>query len=323
MHDFTVLALSGSYASSVALTHDLLAAAQALASRVGAPQPRWRLCSLAGGTLPLAGGMRIATTRLPRHARNDRSLWIIPGLGLNTPAAVAARLAEADVAAAVPLIARHVRGGGRIAASCSAVFLLQAAGLLAGRRVTTTWWLAPYLQQMAPTCSVDADQMVCVDGPVVTAGAAFAQSDLMLHLLRERCGPQLAAQVSRMTLLDARQAQAPFIVPEVMASGSALVASITAKVESCLPNPPSVADLAREFCMSERTLSRHVRRATGKSTVALLQGIRLRRARTLLENSRMSVERVAEAVGYQGSTALRRLVRKVNGFNPSRFRSSV
>ena len=323
MYDFTVIVLDGAYASSVALTRDLLAAATALAPRAGASPPRWRLASLTGGLVPLGGGMGIDTVRLPRRTDKDPSLWILPGLGLNTPEAVTARMAEADVAALLPRLTRHINAGGRVAASCSAVFLLQAAHLLAGRRVTTTWWLAPHLQHLSPRCTVDANQMICADGPLVTAGAAFAQSDLMLHLLRERCGAKLSAWVARMALLDARQAQAPFIVPQVMAGGSALVARLSAKVEASLPNPPSVAALAREFCMSERTLSRHIRRATGKSTVALVQGIRLQRARALLENSRMTVERVAEAVGYQGSTALRRLIKKTNGFNPSYFRTSV
>ena len=320
MLDFTVLVLEGAHASSVALTRDLLAAAETLAPRMGVAAPRWRVCSLAGGDVPLGGGMGIATTRLPRRARDDRSLWIIPGLGATTPDLLATRLARDDAQEAIRLIARHAHDGGGVAASCSAVFLLQAAGLLEGRRATTTWWLAPHLQALAPDCTVDADRMVCADGTVVTAGAAFAQSDLVLHLLRQHAGPTLATQVSRMTLLDARQAQAPYIVPEVMAGGSALVARITARVEAALPTPPSVAALAREFHLSERTLARHVRRATGKSTVALIQSIRLRRARALLEGSRMSIERVAEAVGYQGATALRRLVRKVNGCNPSRYR---
>ena len=73
--------------------------------------------------------------------------------------------------------------------------------------------------------------------------------------------------------------------------------------------------------MSERTLARHVMKATGKSTQALLQGVRLRRARALLESSRMTVDQVAGAVGYQDATALRRLMKKVAGANPSRYRN--
>jgi transcriptional regulator GlxA family with amidase domain len=75
--------------------------------------------------------------------------------------------------------------------------------------------------------------------------------------------------------------------------------------------------------MSERTLARHVRKATGKSTLALVQSVKLRRARALLETSRMTIEQVAEAVGYQDSTALRRLMKKVTGANPSRYRPAV
>jgi transcriptional regulator GlxA family with amidase domain len=129
--------------------------------------------------------------------------------------------------------------------------------------------------------------------------------------------------VSRVLLIDGRQAQAPFVVPEMLASGDDLVARLAARIAAALPRAPSVGELAREFCMSERTLSRHVRRATGKSTLALVQGVRMRRARALLESSRMTVDQVAEAVGYQDSTALRRLMRKVAGANPSRYRPAV
>lgn len=320
MHDFTVLVLRGAFASSVAATLDMLATAARLAPRLGTAAPRWRVCSVAGGGTTLGNGFAVATTRLPARPRGDGSLWVVPGLGLDNTAAVRSRMADADWAAAARALARHARAGGRVAASCSAVFLLASAGLLAGRRATTSWWHAPLLARMADGCAVDADCMVCADGPVVTGGAAMAQADLMLHLLRERGGGPLADAVARVLLIDARQAQAPFIVPEVLANGDDLVLRITARVEAALPAMPSVARLADDFCMSGRTLARRVRRATGRSPGALLQSIRLRRARALLETSRMTVDQVAEAVGYRDATALRRLMRKVAGANPSRYR---
>lgn len=320
MHDFTVLVLPGAFASSVAVTLDILGTARAAAARAGAAAPRWRLCSVRGGTVPLRNGLALETARLPARPRGDRSVWVVPGLGFDTAAQVRDGLAGDDAVAAAAALARHARAGGQAAASCSAVFLLHAAGLLEGRRATTSWWHAALLARMAPGCTVDADRMVCADGPVVTAGAAFAQTDLMLHLLRERCGSALTDLVSRLLLIDGRQAQAPFVVPELLASGNALVARLAARVEAALPAPPSVRGLAREFCMSERTLARHVRKATGRSTRALLQGVRLQRARALLESSRMTVEQVAAAVGYQDATALRRLMKKAAGANPSRYR---
>ena len=165
--------------------------------------------------------------------------------------------------------------------------------------------------------------MVCVDGPVVTAGAAFAHADLMLHLLRERLGPALSDAVSRMLLLEHRHSQSPFVVPEVLASGHALVAQLTARIEKSLPVVPPISQLARELCVSQRTLSRHVHKATGKSTNALVRSVILRRARALLENSRMTIDQIAEAVGYQDATALRRLVRKTTGASPAQFRTAA
>ena len=56
------------------------------------------------------------------------------------------------------------------------------------------------------------------------------------------------------------------------------------------------------------------------STQALINSVKLQRARKLLQSSCMTVGRVAEAVGYQDATALRRLMKKVAGVNPGRYR---
>ena len=260
--DFTVLILQGAYATGVAMTLDILAAAQTLAPRSATAVPTWRMCSLDGGDVTLQSGMRLATTKLPVKPRHDNSTWIIPGLGLNSAASVQRSMESLEAVCAAAAIAKHVQTGGCVAAACSSVFLLQAAGVLKGRRATTTWWLAPLLQRMEPTCAVDADRMVCSDGPriqrrdlkgtptIVTAGAAFAQSDLMLHLLHAQFGNALVEAVSRMLLIDGREAQSPFIIPEVLASGSNLVARLAARIEAALPNPPSVTALAQECCIS-------------------------------------------------------------------------
>jgi transcriptional regulator GlxA family with amidase domain len=57
--------------------------------------------------------------------------------------------------------------------------------------------------------------------------------------------------------------------------------------------------------------------------LALLQGVRLNRARRLIESTRMNIEQVAAAVGYDDATALRRLMRRLAGATPSRFRAQI
>ncbi|MBZ4420415.1 helix-turn-helix domain-containing protein [Myxococcus sp. RHST-1-4] len=314
---FTLIVMDGAFATGVTATLDMLRAARAL----GAESLRFEVCSVDGGYVPLSSGVGIETSRLRVVAREDRTTWVIPGLGTTHAAAVRARLARPDAMKLTKAIARHVSRGGRVAASCSAVFLLQQAGVLASRRATTTWWLGGLLAEMEGRCTVDTNAMVCADGPVITAGAAFAQTDLMLHLLRERCGARLVDLLARTLLLDGRQAQAKFIAPELLANGDALISRITSEIEARFPNPPSVAELASRLGMTERTLSRHVRRATGRSTIALVHSVKVRRAQTLLQSTHLSIDDVAAEVGYQDAGTLRRLMKKLGGGSPRALRS--
>lgn len=322
-YDFTVLILSGAYASSVAQTVDILSAACTLAERLGISIPRWRVYSAAASPARLGNGLSIEARPLPKYLREDRSTWIVPGLGVHGLANLRKRVKEPDALVAIRGLQSHARRGGRLAASCSAVFLLQAAGLLVGRRVTTSWWLAPSLKRLEPRCLVEAERMVVADATLTTAGAAMAQIDLMLHLVRQQCGPELADAVARVLLIDGRQAQSPFLLPALMTDGNHLIGALISRIESSLPNPPTIGDLAAEFCMSKRTLSRHVQSATGRSTLDLVQGVRLRRARMLLESSRLTVDQIAEQIGYADATAFRRMMRKFAGGTPSKFRPSV
>jgi transcriptional regulator GlxA family with amidase domain len=322
MFDFTILVLPGAFASGVGAALDILSSAAGLANSVGCAAPRWRVCSTEK-TVMLSNGLKIDAVILPKRPRSDRSIWLVPGLGLEDADVVVSRFLEPDAVMAIRALQTHADTGGTIAASCSAVFLLRAAGLLTDKRVTTTWWLGGLLQRMEPRCVVDVDQMVVADGNIVTGGAAFAHIDLVLHLLRTRFNPSLADAVSRAMVIDGRQSQAQYIVPTTLANGNELATKLVACFEAGLPNPPSVAALAKGFHMSSRTLSRRIKESTGRSVSALLQSVRINRARMLLETSKMSVEQVAEQVGYADTTALRRLMRKVTQATPRQFRPMV
>jgi transcriptional regulator GlxA family with amidase domain len=323
MHDFTVLVLREAFASSVALTLDVLSTAALMARQLGVAQPRWRVVSEVGGSVALSNGLQLATETLPGRGATDTSVWVVPGLGAASPQSAAARMQESDAQWAAKAIAAHVQRGGKVAASCSAVLLLRRAGVLAGKTVTISWWLASHLRQSQPDCSVDAKRMVIADGNVVTAGAALAHTDLMLQLLRMHSGAALADAVSRVLLIDSRASQAQYVIPSVLASGNALVSQLSAQIEAALPKVPSMRELAQQMCVSERTLARHVVAATGQPPLALVQHIRLARARALLEKSRLPVDQVAEKVGYADATALRRMMKKAMGATPRQLRTPV
>ena len=323
MYDFTILALPGAFASGVGASLDILSSAADLAVGLNSAVPRWRVCSTEM-TVVLSNGMRVDAQLLPKKPRPDTSIWIVPGLNsLQDSQAIRDRFAQPDFGPVIAALRTQARSGGTVAACCSAVFLLQAAGLLAGKRVTTTWWLGGLLQQLDSSCIVDSDQMVIADGAIVSGGAAFAHIDLVIHLLASRFNPMLAEAVCRRMVIEGRRSQASYIVPTALANGNDLAARIVARFEAALPNPPSVAELAREFSMSTRTLSRHIKAATGRSVSTLIQAARVNRARVLLQTTKISVEQVAEQVGYTDTTALRRLMRRITKSTPRQFRPIV
>jgi transcriptional regulator GlxA family with amidase domain len=323
MYDFTILVFSGAYSSSVALTLDILTAAAALAPRVGVAIPTWQVRAFAEGPIYLSNGLYIDVKPFAKRIKPDNSIWIIPGLATNTTSAVDARLSQPDAVHAIKALKLKAVTDGTVAASCSAVFLLQAADLLKNRKVTTSWWLAAHLQNLAPACIVDANRLVIADGNIWTAGAALAHTDLMLQLIRNRFGVALADSVSRILLIDGRQAQSPFIAPAMLANSDDLITELSRQIDAALPRSIRVADMALQLCISERTLARRVKATTGHSTATLIQFVRLKRARMLLETSRMSVEQISENVGYRDATALRRLMRKIFGATPRQFRPST
>lgn len=78
--------------------------------------------------------------------------------------------------------------GCAIASVCVGAFLLGEAGLLDGRRATTSWLFADSLAGRYPTCRVESDQIRVEDGPVTTMAAFRAVDDLTIALVRAHLG---------------------------------------------------------------------------------------------------------------------------------------
>lgn len=113
MHDFTILILRGANASSVATTLDVLSAAAAMAPRVGASMPRWRVVCAGDAEVALSNAMSVTGKPLPRYPRADRSIWIVPGLGIANPKGLTARFGEEDALQAIAALRTHARAGGQ------------------------------------------------------------------------------------------------------------------------------------------------------------------------------------------------------------------
>ncbi|MES2163892.1 MAG: helix-turn-helix domain-containing protein [Pseudomonadota bacterium] len=321
MKIITVLVLDGVFDSSLSITLDTLHAAQSiLAARGGAPAVQVRTIA-AKAHVTTGAGMRMKADLQFKTAKQQASDWIIvPGLGHRSDQALSDGFARSDTRQAMRWLAAEGTGKARIAASCSAVFLLAQAGLLDGRKATTAWWLAPAFRARYPAVTLDEARMLVRDGPCLTAGAALSQLDLMLAIVSEVFGESVAHWCSRYLLIDQRASQARYMMRDHLEHEDPAVIAAERWIDARLAQPMTVTALSSALALSPKTLARRIEAATGVSPIKFIQRRRLSRAAHLLETTSLSIEAVAAQVGYQDSTALRKLIKREFGVTPSTLR---
>jgi transcriptional regulator GlxA family with amidase domain len=324
----TLLVLEGVADSAVGITLDVLGAAKRIADlglAVSAPSaPRLpRILSLDGNPVRTGAGRMLAVDgAFTMRGVGQRRVVIVPGLGMATPEEIQASLDSTRVRAAVAAIAAAGARGATIAASCSATFLLGAAGVLDGREATTTWWLGPEFSRRFPRVTLRADRMVVASGPILTAGSAFAHVDLMLALVARMGGPSLANLVSRYLVIDERPSQSRYMVTQHLRTDDATVRAVERFVLLRMDRPVTLKEMARAAATSPRTLARKFADTLGTTPLAFARRLRVERAVHLLETTRASVDRIAAQVGYADPAAFRRVVRQETGRTPREFRRS-
>ncbi|TPG05067.1 transcriptional regulator FtrA [Rhodanobacter glycinis] len=238
---------------------------------------------------------------------------IVPGwAGIDAP--VPQRVVEA-------LRNAHARGA-RLLSICSGSFVLAATGLLDGKRATTHWRYADALQQRYPSIRVDADVLYVDEGSLLTSAGSAAGLDLCLHLIRRDHGPDIANQVARRLVIPPHRdgGQAQFVKRPVQKHSHDKLARLMDAMRNRIDQSLPIAELARMAALSERTLIRRFKDATGTTPADWLTGVRLDRARELLEVSSHSIDSVAQLAGLGTAMTMRHHFRRRFGTSPSAYR---
>lgn len=314
MKKIAILIESGATASSIMTTLDMFRIAARLRPEDGF---RLDLFSGNGGTVRLSEAVTVATRALPADFAPYEAV-ILPGFFADSAEHIAAQLASAWRATIAKL--KKLDGKAMVAASCYGTFVLAEAGLLDGKRATTTWWLEKEFRQRYPAVLLDADEALVDSGDVITAGAMTAHTDLSLHVLRRLGGVGLARGVGSIMLVDsAKSSQRPFMtVPHSFSEP--LVQKSVEWLSKRMAQPVSMRELARDMCVSYRTLNRRFLETTGLSPLSYLHGLRIECAKELLECTAQGIETITLAVGYEDISSFRRLFKRSTGITPAQYR---
>jgi len=276
------------------------------------PWYEFEVCSLDPGPLQATGAIHVGARRgLPRMA--TAGTIIVPGW--RDPAETPPRrLLEA--------LRRAYDRGARIVSICSGVFVLAAAGLLDGRRATTHWRYTDILRARYPSIQVEPDVLYVAEGRIFTSAGSAAGLDLCLHLVRLDYGADIANQVARRLVIAPHRdgGQAQFISRPVPAQPGHGLARATEWALAHLDRSIRIDDLAKAAMLSPRTFARRFQAEVGTTPHRWLIHQRVHAAQRQLEGSRLSIEEVANAVGFDTAQTLRLHFRRILRTSPTAYR---
>lgn len=260
-----------------------------------------------GGMVRGAMGLSVDT-----EALSDRHLdLIIVGGGV-----------EAATPATIAYLRRAVSRVSRIAATCTAAFVLAEAGLLDGRRATTHWARARELQLRYPKAKIEEDRIFVEDGPIWTSAGMTAGLDLALAFIERDLGIEASRAVSRTLVMYHRRTggQSQFSTLLELEPKSDRIQKVLTYARRHLSNRLDVEELAGVAALGTRQFNRVFVRETGQSPAKAIENLRLEAARSLMEDTDQMIDSIALQTGFADRDRMRRAFLRAFGQPPQTIR---
>ncbi|MDQ0475160.1 GlxA family transcriptional regulator [Labrys wisconsinensis] len=286
-----------------------------MASRRAAP-PAYRpaVLSETGGPVASSCGLRVETEPLGEAVFD--TLVAVGGGGV-----YAARSSPALLG----FLSRAAPAARRVTSVCSGAFLLAAAGILDGRRVTTHWQRALRLQRDHPGLKVEADRIFIQDGPVWTSAGITAGIDLALALIEDDLGLEVARAVARELVVYHRRpgGQSQFSALIDLDPSSDRIRAALAFAREHLHEALPVERLAGAACLSPRQFGRAFLAETGETPARAVERLRAEAARLRVEAGFEPLEEVARHSGFRDPERMRRAFLRAFGQPPQALRRAA
>lgn len=273
---------------------------------------KFAVCAAERGPIRAAGGITITTTHSLSTLDRAHTI-IIPGWR------------DADEAPPEMLLKKlraAYQRGARICTICSGVFVLAAAGLIDGLKVTTHWRYVQRLQERYPDVDVMPNSLYVESGQILTSAGSAAGLDMMLHLIRSDHGSKIANLVAQRLVIPPHRLgdQAQFVPRPMLLDEAARLSKLMDWIRANPTRKHSLRSLADRAAMSTRTLQRQFAETTGHSPIDWLIRERIGFAKDVLQTSRKSVAGVAESAGFGSEETFRRHFRLIVGVSPVAYR---
>ena len=275
---------------------------------------KWALIGENGASVTCSLGIEIALENGLFETNRDDTILVCGGIEIES----------ASNRKILNWLRREARRGARIGGLCTGGHTLALAGLLNGKRATIHWEnqhsFAESFEDVQLTKSVFA-----IDGNRMTTAGGTSSIDLMLKLIADEHGEELANAVADQQLYSAirtDQDTQRLSVPARIGVRHPKLSRVIQMMEENTEEPMSPSLMAAQVGMSTRQLERLFRRYLNRSPKRYYMELRLQKARNLLMQTDMSVINVALACGFASPSHFSKCYRAHYDTTPYRERGA-
>ena len=275
--------------------------------------------------LPL---LRVSHWQVDAHGTPARTFDSHPGpdqpmMAVLVPPSIAEFTEDQAPPALLEWLRLQHAGGTVLGGVCIGSIMLARSGLLDGRSATTHWSSAKSFAASYPAVRLEADKPIVDDGDLITSAGLMAWSELGLRLVDRLMGPSVAADTARFLVIEhsASASQCGSNFAPLLRHGDGAVLKVQHWLQASGAVDVSVAAMAQEANLEERTFLRRFRNATGLKPTEYCQHLRVGKARQMLEFTNGTIDHIAWTVGYQDPSAFRAIFKKITGLSPSDYRN--
>ena len=219
---------------------------------------------------------------------------------------------------------REARRGSTVAGLCTAAHTMASAGLLDGKRATIHWENQDGFLEGFDEVTLTKSVFV-IDGNRITTAGGTSSLDLMLKIIADDHGEDLASAVADMLIYSSirtDQDTQRLSIPARIGVRHPKLSRVIQMMESNIEDPVSPSLLAKEVGMSTRQLERLFRRYLSRSPKRYYMELRLSKARNLLMQTDMTVINVALACGFASPSHFSKCYRAHYDTTPYRERGA-
>ena len=222
------------------------------------------------------------------------------------------------------LLKARYEAGTKFIATGAGVYFLAEAGLLDALPATTHWYFFDDFAHRYPNVELKQQHFITYGKGIYCAGSINALSDLVFHLIGQAFGLK-RRQIAEQHF--AHEVGSSYDLPMFAVGHAAHADESIVEVQEWLKSrcyeEVDIPQMAAQAKMPVPPFPRRFRQALGMTPNQYLQDVRIENGRDLLKTTDLTVQDVADKVGYKDTAYFSRVFKAKVGLTPTDYKKMV